>query len=44
MVIPVGETGVQELVLLAKMQGTVQEDTIVPVRFVPMVDGKGQSY
>lgn len=44
MVIPVGRKGVQELVLLTKSEGVLVQDTIVPVRFVPMVDSSGSTY
>jgi protein-L-isoaspartate(D-aspartate) O-methyltransferase len=36
MIIPVGSTGDQELVLLRKREGTIQERNVLPVRFVPM--------
>jgi protein-L-isoaspartate(D-aspartate) O-methyltransferase len=44
MVIPVGEAGVQELVVLTKKDGRLQQQAIIPVRFVPMVDRKGRIY
>ncbi len=44
MVIPVGDTSEQELVLLQKRDGKLMEDRILPVRFVPMVDPDGQAY
>ncbi len=44
MVIPVGETGVQELVVLTKKNGRLREQVILPVRFVPMVDSQGKKY
>jgi protein-L-isoaspartate(D-aspartate) O-methyltransferase len=44
LVIPVGGRGRQELVLLAKIKGKIREHKIIPVRFVPMVDGKGKTY
>ncbi len=44
MVIPVGQRDAQELVLLTKQKGKLQQDYIVPVRFVPMVDSTGATY
>jgi protein-L-isoaspartate(D-aspartate) O-methyltransferase len=44
MVIPVGRKGFQELVLLTKSEGQLVRDTIIPVRFVPMVDSSGSTY
>lgn len=44
MVIPVGEAGVQELVVLTKKDGKLFKQAIIPVRFVPMVDSKGKTY
>jgi protein-L-isoaspartate(D-aspartate) O-methyltransferase len=44
MVIPVGEAGVQELVVLTKESGLLHQQEIIPVRFVPMVDSKGKRY
>ncbi len=44
MVIPVGKTFAQELVVLTKTQGKLKKQHILPVRFVPMVDEKGKSY
>ena len=44
MVIPVGEKGEQQLLLLTKQEGTIRQEKIVDVRFVPMVDGQGKSY
>ena len=43
-VIPVGEQQVQNLVLLTKHDGQMVQETIIPVRFVPMVDSTGQRY
>jgi protein-L-isoaspartate(D-aspartate) O-methyltransferase len=40
MIVPVGETGVQRLVILRKQQGQVLREEDLPVRFVPMVHGK----
>ena len=44
LVIPVGAAGRQELVLLKKIHGKIQQQKIIPVRFVPMVDKKGRTY
>ena len=44
MVIPVGKRSAQELVLLTKRDGKLQQDNIVSVRFVPMVDSTGAVY
>jgi protein-L-isoaspartate(D-aspartate) O-methyltransferase len=44
MVIPVGEQGVQDLVILKKQDNRLHIDMILPVRFVPMVDEKGAAY
>jgi protein-L-isoaspartate(D-aspartate) O-methyltransferase len=44
MVIPVGTRFAQELVLLKKINGRVLEKTIIPVRFVPMVNPDGSRY
>ncbi|MFZ5572344.1 MAG: protein-L-isoaspartate(D-aspartate) O-methyltransferase [Thermodesulfobacteriota bacterium] len=44
MVIPVGEIGDQELILLTKEKGEIRRKEIVPVRFVPMIRGNGDSY
>lgn len=44
MVIPVGETFNQKLVLLAKKQGKIVEENIIPVRFVPMMRHDGKEY
>lgn len=44
MVIPVGRAGVQELVLLKRIEGRIEQQKIIDVRFVPMVDEKGKSY
>lgn len=44
MVIPVGEAWVQKLVVLTKKDGRLQQQEIIPVRFVPMVDRKGKKY
>jgi protein-L-isoaspartate(D-aspartate) O-methyltransferase len=44
MVIPVGKRDAQELVLLTKQEGKLQQKHIIPVRFVPMVDSTGATY
>ena len=44
MVIPVGEAGAQQLVVLTKNKGKLIEEQVIPVRFVPMVDSKGKKY
>jgi protein-L-isoaspartate(D-aspartate) O-methyltransferase len=44
MVIPVGEAGHQQLLLLTKQHGEIRKEKIVDVRFVPMVDRQGKTY
>ena len=44
MIIPVGQRGVQELVLLTKKKGKLVKHSVLPVRFVPMVDDKNRNY
>jgi protein-L-isoaspartate(D-aspartate) O-methyltransferase len=44
LVIPVGDAGYQELVLLTKRYGKIERQKIIPVLFVPMVDEKGRTY
>ena len=44
MVIPVGESGFQELLLLTKKDGRIIRQKTIDVRFVPMVDDKGNVY
>ena len=45
MIIPVGDSGsVQELVLLTKRNNELTEKSVLPVRFVPMVDEKKRNY
>jgi protein-L-isoaspartate(D-aspartate) O-methyltransferase len=44
MIIPVGHRYQQELVLLEKEKGKVEKKKVLPVRFVPMIDGKGVKY
>lgn len=44
MIIPVGESPVQYLVLLKKKKGKIREEKVLPVRFVPMLDKEGKKY
>jgi protein-L-isoaspartate(D-aspartate) O-methyltransferase len=44
MVIPLGESGFQELLLLTKKDGRIIRQKTIDVRFVPMVDEKGKVY
>jgi len=44
MIIPVGGTYTQELILLEKKNGKLQKKNVLPVRFVPMIDDKGNKY
>jgi len=44
MVIPVGESGFQQLYLLTKKKNRIIQQKILDVRFVPMVDEKGNTY
>lgn len=44
MVIPVGKEGRQELVVLTKSAGKLRQESVIPVRFVPMVDSQGKVY
>jgi len=44
MIIPVGGDAVQELVLLKKRKGKLREESVLPVRFVPMIDPDGKKY
>jgi protein-L-isoaspartate(D-aspartate) O-methyltransferase len=44
MIIPVGETHFQSLVLLEKKKGKLREEKVLPVRFVPMINEKGKGY
>ena len=44
MIIPVGGTGRQELVVLTKIDGVLTEKTVLPVRFVPMLQEDGGKY
>ncbi|HMA86647.1 MAG TPA: protein-L-isoaspartate(D-aspartate) O-methyltransferase [Desulfosalsimonadaceae bacterium] len=44
MIIPVGKKYAQELVRLRKKEGELVEESVLPVRFVPMVDDDGKRY
>jgi len=44
MIIPVGKRYTQELVTLRKKEGELVEESVLPVRFVPMVDDQGKRY
>ncbi len=44
MVIPTGDEYYQELILLKKVNGQLEREGIVPVRFVPMIGEDGTSY
>jgi protein-L-isoaspartate(D-aspartate) O-methyltransferase len=44
MIIPVGGDAVQELVLLKKRKGKIKEQSVLPVRFVPMISVDGEKY
>jgi protein-L-isoaspartate(D-aspartate) O-methyltransferase len=44
MIIPVGETNYQELILLIKKKGRLIQQSVLPVRFVPMVDENKRKY
>lgn len=44
MIIPVGESYTQQLVLLEKRRGKIREKNVLPVRFVPMIDKEGEKY
>jgi protein-L-isoaspartate(D-aspartate) O-methyltransferase len=44
MIIPVGGTYTQELILLEKKNGKLEKKSVLPVRFVPMIDQKGNKY
>ncbi len=44
MIIPVGESPVQNLVLLKKRKGKLRQENVLPVRFVPMIDSEGEKY
>lgn len=44
MIIPVGRTFNQELVLMEKKKGKLKQQAVLPVRFVPMVNEKSVEY
>lgn len=44
MIIPVGDSPDQSLVLLQKKNGKIKQEKILPVRFVPMIDVRGRKY
>ncbi|MFW5761471.1 MAG: protein-L-isoaspartate O-methyltransferase, partial [Cyclobacteriaceae bacterium] len=44
LIIPVGESYTQELVLVTKKNGKVRKKDVIPVRFVPMKAPSGDSY
>lgn len=44
MIIPVGRSIAQELILLEKRNGKIKQKEIIPVRFVPMTDEAGKKY
>jgi protein-L-isoaspartate(D-aspartate) O-methyltransferase len=44
MIIPVGGAYTQELILIEKKNGKLQKKTVLPVRFVPMINEKGIKY
>jgi len=44
LVIPVGLKNVKKLMLLVKANGEIKKQSVIPVRFVPMVDKKGKIY
>ena len=44
MIIPVGSYPGQSLVLLEKRNGKLKQRNVLPVRFVPMIDNKGNEY
>ena len=44
MIIPVGKYPYQNLVLLRKKRGKIKQETVLPVRFVPMLDEEGKKY
>ena len=44
MIIPVGDRYIQHLVLLTKVKGKIIRQNVLPVRFVPMKDEKGEKY
>lgn len=44
MIIPVGSDPVQQLVMLRKKKGKIKQESVLPVRFVPMIDERGKKY
>jgi len=44
LVIPVGPTLSQNLIVYRKVSGHLKAEKIIPVRFVPMIDATGKSY
>ncbi len=44
MVIPVGERFMQHIKVLTKKEGKIIEETVIPVRFVPMINEEGKKY
>ncbi|RUT73019.1 protein-L-isoaspartate(D-aspartate) O-methyltransferase [Ancylomarina longa] len=44
LIIPVGKTNVKQLVVIKKKKGKLSKRSVIPVRFVPMVDEKGNAY
>ncbi|HOE33216.1 MAG TPA: protein-L-isoaspartate(D-aspartate) O-methyltransferase [Smithella sp.] len=44
MVIPVGNVKAQELYVLVKRNGRLEQQAIIPVLFVPMLDKEGEKY
>ncbi len=44
MIIPVGDNYTQELILLEKENGKLRKKNVLPVRFVPMINEKGDKY
>ena len=44
MIIPVDDVYGQSLVLLEKRKGRIREARVLPVRFVPMINGMGKEY
>jgi len=44
MIIPVGGDYTQDLVLLEKKAGKLQKKSVLPVRFVPMINENGEKY
>jgi protein-L-isoaspartate(D-aspartate) O-methyltransferase len=44
MIIPTGEFYAQNLILLTKRNGKLVRESVLPVRFVPMIDEEGKKY